>query len=107
MALKIINKGSIKKVSHINRLRREVNLLRLLDHPHIVKLFDVVVRRFQQMNWDISSPFLKGNIRGNSSGDGVCLWWRSFRLCDRKQEAVGGYDPETLPAIGVRSHVLS
>jgi serine/threonine protein kinase len=42
VALKIIHKHSIKKISHINRLRREINILRLLDHPHIVKLYEVI-----------------------------------------------------------------
>jgi carbon catabolite-derepressing protein kinase len=44
VALKIIQKSSILKMSHIHRLRREINLLRLLKHPNIVRLYDVVVR---------------------------------------------------------------
>jgi serine/threonine protein kinase len=43
VALKIIQKLSILKMSHINRLRREINLLRLLKHPNIVQLYEVVV----------------------------------------------------------------
>ncbi len=43
VALKIIQKSSILKMSHIDRLRREINLLRLLKHPNIVRLYDVVV----------------------------------------------------------------
>ncbi|KAI9205847.1 kinase-like domain-containing protein [Polychytrium aggregatum] len=41
VALKIISKSIIKKVSHITRLKREVRLMRLVHHPHIVKLYDV------------------------------------------------------------------
>jgi serine/threonine protein kinase len=43
VALKIINKESLVKSAHINRLRREINVLRLLDHPNIVKLYEVLV----------------------------------------------------------------
>lgn len=43
VALKIIQKSSILKMSHINRLRREINLLRLLKHPNIVRLYEVIV----------------------------------------------------------------
>ncbi|KAJ3221361.1 MAP/microtubule affinity-regulating kinase 3 [Chytriomyces hyalinus] len=41
VALKIINKSSIKKPEHITRIKREVRIMRLLNHPNIVKLFDV------------------------------------------------------------------
>ena len=44
VALKIIQKSSIITMSHINRLRREINLLRLLKHPNIVSLYSVIVR---------------------------------------------------------------
>ncbi|KAJ3074365.1 Map microtubule affinity-regulating kinase [Podochytrium sp. JEL0797] len=41
VALKIINKTSIKKPEHVTRIKREVRILRLLNHPNIVKLYDV------------------------------------------------------------------
>ncbi|KAJ3031529.1 UNVERIFIED_CONTAM: hypothetical protein HDU68_003065 [Siphonaria sp. JEL0065] len=41
VALKIINKSSIKKPEHVTRIKREVRILRLLNHPNIVKLHDV------------------------------------------------------------------
>ncbi|KAI8620555.1 kinase-like domain-containing protein [Chytriomyces sp. MP71] len=41
VALKIINKTSIKKPEHITRIKREVRIMRLLNHPNIVKLYDV------------------------------------------------------------------
>jgi serine/threonine protein kinase len=43
VALKVIQKSSILKMAHINRLRREINLLRLLKHPNVVRLFEVIV----------------------------------------------------------------
>jgi len=42
VALKVIQKSSILKMAHINRLRREINLLRLLKHPNVVRLFEVI-----------------------------------------------------------------
>ncbi|KAJ3265561.1 hypothetical protein HK104_006278, partial [Borealophlyctis nickersoniae] len=41
VALKIIQKASLKKSSHITRLKREVRIMRLLHHPHIARLYDV------------------------------------------------------------------
>ncbi|KAJ3417071.1 Ral GTPase-activating protein subunit alpha-2 [Chytridiales sp. JEL 0842] len=41
VALKVIQKSSIKKPEHITRIKREVRIMRLLNHPNIVKLYDV------------------------------------------------------------------
>jgi serine/threonine protein kinase len=40
VALKFISRASIKKPTHWTRIRREINLLRAMHHPHIVKLHD-------------------------------------------------------------------
>lgn len=40
VALKFISRSSIKKPTHWTRIRREINLLRAMHHPHIVKLYD-------------------------------------------------------------------
>ncbi|KAI8999194.1 kinase-like domain-containing protein [Gaertneriomyces semiglobifer] len=42
VALKIIQKESLKKQSHITRLKREVRIMRLLHHPNITRLHDVM-----------------------------------------------------------------
>ncbi|KAJ3210161.1 hypothetical protein HDU67_005593 [Dinochytrium kinnereticum] len=41
VALKVIHKSTIKKPEHITRIKREVRIMRLLNHPNIVKLYDV------------------------------------------------------------------
>ena len=41
VALKIIPKTKNTKLS---RVKREIRIMRLLNHPHIVKLYDVFVR---------------------------------------------------------------
>ncbi|KAJ3101359.1 Serine/threonine-protein kinase par-1 [Phlyctochytrium planicorne] len=41
VALKIIHKSTIKKPEHITRIKREVRIMRLLNHSSIVKLYDV------------------------------------------------------------------
>ena len=63
VALKIIPKSSIEKISHINRLRREINLLRILKHPNIVELYDVIVRGYD-------SDY-QGNCRSNDINHGI------------------------------------
>ncbi|KAI9333935.1 kinase-like domain-containing protein [Zopfochytrium polystomum] len=42
VALKIIYKSSIKKPEHVKRIKREVRIMRLLNHPFIAKLHDVL-----------------------------------------------------------------
>ncbi len=42
VALKTIDKGTLNSIEVVNRLRREINISKLLDHPHIVRLIDVV-----------------------------------------------------------------
>ncbi|KAI9102862.1 kinase-like domain-containing protein [Phlyctochytrium arcticum] len=42
VALKIIQKSSLKKSSHVTRLKREVRIMRLLHHPIITRLHDVI-----------------------------------------------------------------
>ncbi|KAJ3123310.1 hypothetical protein HK098_002047 [Nowakowskiella sp. JEL0407] len=42
VALKFIAKENLSSSSQINRLKREVRVMRLLDHPNIVKLRDVI-----------------------------------------------------------------
>ncbi|TPX56609.1 hypothetical protein PhCBS80983_g04411 [Powellomyces hirtus] len=42
VAIKIIPKESLKKTAHVTRLKREVRIMRLLHHPNITRLYDVV-----------------------------------------------------------------
>ncbi|ABN68104.2 carbon catabolite derepressing ser/thr protein kinase [Scheffersomyces stipitis CBS 6054] len=42
VALKIINKKTLAKSDMQGRIEREISYLRLLRHPHIIKLYDVI-----------------------------------------------------------------
>ena len=42
VAIKVIEKERIKTQQQMERLKREVRMLKLLTHPHIVQLYDVV-----------------------------------------------------------------
>lgn len=42
VAIKIINKRNIKNVKQATRIKREIRFLKLLHHPHIVKVWDVL-----------------------------------------------------------------
>jgi serine/threonine protein kinase len=43
VALKVMMKASISNDMQLVRLKREINLLRLIDHPNVVKLYEVIV----------------------------------------------------------------
>lgn len=42
VALKIINRKTLAKLDMQGRIEREISYLRLLRHPHIIKLYDVI-----------------------------------------------------------------
>lgn len=42
VAVKVIDKTQIQTTKNVARLQREIRFLKLLNHPHIVKVFDVV-----------------------------------------------------------------
>lgn len=41
MAIKILDKEKIKDQSDLERINREIKILKKLRHPHVVQLFDV------------------------------------------------------------------
>ena len=42
VAIKVINKSNIKCTDDYTRIVREVNTLKLVNHPNIVKFFEVI-----------------------------------------------------------------
>lgn len=42
VALKIIEKAKITEASDIERITREIQILKLIDHPNIIKLYEVI-----------------------------------------------------------------
>jgi serine/threonine protein kinase len=40
-AIKILDKSMIKDASDLERVNREISILKKLRHPHVVQLFDV------------------------------------------------------------------
>ena len=42
VAIKILNKRKISDVADVERVSRELHILRLIRHPHIVQLYEVL-----------------------------------------------------------------
>nr|XP_029118485.1 SNF1-related protein kinase catalytic subunit alpha KIN10 isoform X1 [Elaeis guineensis] len=42
VAIKILNRSQIKSMQMEERVRREIKILRLLNHPHIIRLYEVI-----------------------------------------------------------------
>ena len=40
--MKILDKDRIKEVADMERINREINVLKLLDHPNVIKLYEVI-----------------------------------------------------------------
>ncbi|KAG5457818.1 MAG: kinase-like domain-containing protein [Olpidium bornovanus] len=40
--MKIVNRRRIATLDMVNRVRREIQYLKLLRHPHIIKLYEVI-----------------------------------------------------------------
>ncbi len=47
VALKIINRKILAKSDMQGRIEREISYLRLLSHPHIIKLYDVIKSKYE------------------------------------------------------------
>jgi serine/threonine protein kinase len=39
VAVKILNKGKIKHLEMAEKVRREINILKMCTHPHIIRLY--------------------------------------------------------------------
>lgn len=42
VAVKIINKSRIKNLDIMDKVRREIHILRMCSHPHIIRLYQVI-----------------------------------------------------------------
>lgn len=42
VAVKIINKSKIKSLDMMDKVRREIHILKLCSHPHIIRLYQVI-----------------------------------------------------------------
>lgn len=42
VAVKILNKGKIKHMDMAEKVRREINILKMCTHPHIIRLYEVI-----------------------------------------------------------------
>lgn len=42
VAIKILNKGKIKHMEMAEKVRREINILKMCTHPHIIRLYEVI-----------------------------------------------------------------
>ena len=42
VAVKLLEKANIKSEKQVARLQREIRFLKLLNHPHIIKVYDVI-----------------------------------------------------------------
>ena len=80
VAIKIIDKTQLNPGS-LQKLFREVRIMKTLDHPNIVKLYQVNEQRQHKESLHITR-FYKHNLSGYRDredavlGDGVCEWWR-------------------------------
>ena len=44
VAIKILEKDKISDVSDVDRVTRELHILKLIRHPHIIQLFEVIAK---------------------------------------------------------------
>ena len=42
VAVKIIDKNRIKNLDMMDKVRREIHILRMCSHPHIIRLYQVI-----------------------------------------------------------------
>ena len=45
VALKILEKERIKDIADVERVAREIHILKLIRHPNIIQLYEVIIRQ--------------------------------------------------------------
>jgi 5'-AMP-activated protein kinase catalytic alpha subunit len=42
VAVKILEKAKIKDVNDVERVTREIHILKIVRHPHIIQLYEII-----------------------------------------------------------------
>ena len=75
MAIKILEKSKITEQADLERIKREIKILKLMRHPHIIQLFEVIffLKKKKQKNFKNFFPKKKdsGNKQPNLPDNGV------------------------------------
>ena len=69
VAVKVICKSNINSAQNINRFKREINLLKQIDHPFIVQLFDVI--EDDEAFYLITEYVEKGSLFSKINNEGI------------------------------------
>jgi len=67
VAVKILEKEKIQDVSDVERVAREIHILKLIRHPHIIQLYEVLLT-LRLFSLD------HRNSKVTVSDNGVCKW---------------------------------
>jgi len=71
VAVKILEKEKIQDVSDVERVAREIHILKLIRHPHIIQLYEVLLTlRLFSLDHRNSKVTVPDN--------GVCKWRRTL-----------------------------
>ena len=71
VAVKILEKEKIQGVSDVERVAREIHILKLIRHPHIIQLYEVLLTlRLFSLDHRNSKVTILDN--------GVCKWRRTL-----------------------------
>lgn len=66
VAVKILEKEKIQDVSDVERVAREIHILKLIRHPHIIQLYEVNLFKLNITDYRDTEATLLDN--------GVCQW---------------------------------
>lgn len=72
VAVKILEKDKIQDVSDVERVAREIHILKLIRHPHIIQLYEV--RAFLHKRKDLYTFIDYRNSKVVVSHHGICIW---------------------------------
>ena len=84
--MKILDKDRIHDVSDMERITREINVLKLLDHPNVIKLYEVIGLILGIVFWTSLRGFLDTQrhiyiVTEYSDGGELFVWsWSDLRL---------------------------
>lgn len=103
VALKIIDQERVKSSKDKANLEREIRIMKLLEHEHIVKMFDVIGARFPAANRPIfTAPLFRvREQRAHLLGYGTRRRRRLVRVHPKEDPAVRARGCGALPTDGL------
>lgn len=99
VAVKILEKDKIKDKKDVERITREIKILKKVRHPSVIQLYEVrfeIIQNKDHRNWEWTVP-----------DHGILFYWWVVRLYSCTLEVIREVSMQIIPGIAFRNWVYS